>query len=66
MAFLDYNENSFDDCDLYSQIMSITEDQPVIKKQHSVAQRGAEELLLAPLDDSILSNSPQKSDTELS
>ena len=46
--------------------MSITEDQPMIKKQHSVAQRGAEELLLAPLADEILSNSPQQSDTELS
>ena len=46
--------------------MSITEDQPVIKKQHSVAQKGAEELVLVPAADSILSNSPQQSDTDLS
>ena len=45
--------------------MSITEDPPMLKKQHSVAQKGAEDCLLAPLADDILSNSPQQSDTEL-
>ena len=45
--------------------MSITEDPPMFKKQHSVAQKGAEDCLLAPLADDILSNSPQQSDTEL-